>query len=145
MPLLFLPALVRDVSSPVHTATPAHARWPVAILGVPLDPVTIHEALARIAQMVESRRPHYVVTPNVDFLVQARTNPELHRILCEADLVLCDGQPLVWASRWLGNPLPERVAGADLAPALIAQAERLGHRIFLLGATPESNAAAAQR
>lgn len=123
----------------------AKARWPVPILGVPLDPITIDEALARIAGMVASGEPHYVVTPNVDILVQGRRNPALHRILCEADLVLCDGQPLVWASKLLGHPLPERVAGSDLAPRLIAQADRMGHRIFLLGATPESNAQAAER
>jgi len=130
--------------SPRADAAPA-ARWPVSILGVPLDVVTMDEALARIAAMVESGRPHYVVTPNVDFLVQARNNPELHRILCEADLVLCDGQPLVWASRWLGNPLPERVAGADLTPRLLEQAAQKGHRIYLLGATPESNDEACRR
>lgn len=132
------------VSLPVLSA-PRRARWPVSVLGVPLDPVTTDEALARIAAMVASRRPHYVVTPNVDFLVQARRDSELHRILCEADLVLCDGQPIVWASRWLGNPLPERVAGADLAPRLMAQAARLGHRVFLLGATEDANARAAAR
>lgn len=127
-------------------ANPAQtARWPVCILGVPVDAVTMDEALARIAAMVGSRRPHYVVTPNVDFLVQARTNAELHRILCEADLVLCDGQPLVWASRWLGNPLPERVAGADLTPRMMEQAARKGHRVYLLGATPEANDEACRR
>ncbi len=131
-------------SAPPAPAAKA-ARWPVSILGVPLDPVTADEALERIAAMVASRQPHYVVTPNVDFLVQARRNPGLHRILCEADLVLCDGQPLVWASRWLGNPLPERVAGADLAPRLIVQAARLRHRIFLLGATPVANEQAVAR
>ncbi len=117
----------------------------MCILGIPIDPVTMDEALARIAGMVQSGEPHYVVTPNVDFLVQARSNPELHRILCEADLVLCDGQPLVWASRWLGNPLPERVAGADLTPRLMDQAARKGHRIYLLGATPEANDEACRR
>lgn len=120
-------------------------RCPVSILGVPFDPVTADEALARIAELVEAGEPRYVVTPNVDFLVQARVDAELHRILCEAELVLCDGQPLVWASRWLGNPLPERVAGADLAPRLLAQAARRGHRVFLLGASPEANAAAVRR
>ena len=132
--------------SDFRPADPAQtARWPVCILGIPVDVVTMDEALARIAAMVESGRPHYVVTPNVDFLVQARTNPELHRILCEADLVLCDGQPLVWASRWLGNPLPERVAGADLTPRLLEQAARKGHRVYLLGATPEANDEACRR
>lgn len=120
-------------------------RWPVSVMGVPFDPVTTEEALARIDTMIASGEPHYVVTPNVDFLVQARSDAALHRILCEADLVLCDGQPLVWASRALGNALPERVAGADLAPRLMAQAARRGHRVYLLGATPEANEAAAAR
>ena len=143
MPIPTAPVLDSFLSPVPETEfapTPAaRMRWPVSILGVPLDPVTTDEALARIADMVASGRPHYVVTPNVDFLVQARHDEDLRRILCEADLALCDGQPLVWASRWLGNPLPERVAGADLTPRLLEQAARLGHRVFLLGATPESN------
>lgn len=114
-------------------------RWPIAILGVPFDALTIDEALERIAGMVEARTPSYVVTPNVDFLVRSRQDAELRDILLEAHLVLCDGMPLVWASRWLGNPLPERVAGADLTPRLLAQAERKGHRVYLLGASYESN------
>lgn len=136
-------APVLPLASASRVAKPS--RLPVPILGVPLDPLTIDEALARIAEMVASGEPHYVVTPNVDILVQGRRNPELHKILCEADLVLCDGQPLVWASRLLGNALPERVAGSDLTPRLIAQAQRMGHRIFLLGASPEANAQAAAR
>jgi N-acetylglucosaminyldiphosphoundecaprenol N-acetyl-beta-D-mannosaminyltransferase len=115
------------------------SRPPVPILGVPFDQVTIGEAVQIIGQMIESRRPHYVVTPNVDFLVQAMGDAALHRILFNADLVVCDGMPLVWASRWMGNPLPERVAGADLVPRLIEVAEQKGHRLFLLGATPEAN------
>lgn len=128
-------------------APPATApvRWPVAILGVPFDPVTIDSAIARISDMIGSRRPAYVVTPNVDFLVQARRDAELRRILLEAPLVLCDGKPLVWASRWLGNALPERVAGADLVPRFIALAEQRGFRLFLLGATPEANGRAVAR
>ena len=95
--------------------------------------------------MIASRRPHYVVTANVDFLVQARRDVELRHILLEADLVLCDGTPLLWASRWLGNPLPERVAGSDVTPLLIADAARKGHRLFLLGAQPGVAAEAAAR
>lgn len=143
------PAFTTGVSRVAHFFKQPHQtkarRWPVCILGVPLDAVTMDEALDRITEMVESGRPHYVVTPNVDFLVQAQKNRELHRILCEADLVLCDGQPLVWASRWLGNPLPERVAGADLTPRLLEQAAQKGHRVFLLGASPDSNDEACRR
>src|SRR5262245_32658240 len=92
---------------------------PIAILGVPFDNVTTAETIQFIEKMVVSRRPHYLVTANVDFLVQAQRDTELRRILCDAHLVVCDGTPLLWASRLLGNPLPERVAGADLVPLLI--------------------------
>ncbi len=114
------------------------AQAPTAILSVPFDHVTQVQALDRIEQMIVSRRPHYVATANVDFVVQAERDLELRRILFDAHLVLCDGTPLVWASRWLGNPLPERVAGADLVPALIQIAAEKGFKIFLLGATPEA-------
>jgi N-acetylglucosaminyldiphosphoundecaprenol N-acetyl-beta-D-mannosaminyltransferase len=109
----------------------------IAILGVPFDPLTLAQALAELQNMIASRRPHYVVTANVDFLAQARRDLELRRILVEADLVLCDGMPLVWASRWLGNPLPERVAGADLVPQLIQAAAAKKYRIFFLGGKPD--------
>jgi N-acetylglucosaminyldiphosphoundecaprenol N-acetyl-beta-D-mannosaminyltransferase len=112
---------------------------------VPFENITQAEAVARVGEMIGSRRAHYVVTANVDFLVQARHDVELRRILLAADLVLCDGAPLVWASRWLGNPLPERVAGADVAPLLIEAAARNGHRLFLLGAQQGVAAEAAAR
>lgn len=124
---------------------PSDHGWPVAVLGVPFDNVTLAEAVGRISAMIASRRPHYVATANMDFLVQAREDVELRRILLEADLVLCDGTPLVWASRWLGNGLRERVAGSDLVPALIRESAENGHRVFLLGAGPGVAAEAAER
>src|SRR4030095_9380331 len=88
-------------------------RPPISMLGVPFANVSLSQAIDRIETMVASGKPHQVVTANVDFLVQARKDDELRRIFVDASLVLCDGAPLVWASRLLGNPLPERVAGAD--------------------------------
>jgi N-acetylglucosaminyldiphosphoundecaprenol N-acetyl-beta-D-mannosaminyltransferase len=114
----------------------AASSWPIAILGVPFDHVTVQEAIERIETMVASRRPHYAVAANVDFLVQGHHDAELRRILLNADLMLCDGRPLVWASRWLGNALPARVAGCDLAPELIRTAAEKGYRLFFLGAGP---------
>jgi N-acetylglucosaminyldiphosphoundecaprenol N-acetyl-beta-D-mannosaminyltransferase len=120
-----------------------NARPPITILGVPFDNVTSSEALARIDQMIASRKPHYLATANVDFLVQAREDVELRRILFDADLILCDGTPLLWVSRLLGNPLPERVAGADVVPRLIQLAAEKKYRLFLLGAAPDSVSRAA--
>ncbi len=111
---------------------------PVAMLGVPFDKVTMSDTLRIIGEMILSKRPHYLATANVDFAVQALRDVELQRILAEADLVLCDGMPLVWASRLLGNPLPERVTGSDLVPLLLAEAERRGWRIFFLGGAEAS-------
>ena len=125
--------------SEISSSAESHSRAAAtAILGVSFDAVTTNEALNRIEQMIASRRPHYLATANVDFVVQSRRDLELRKILSDADLVLCDGTPLVWASRWLGNPLPERVAGADVVPTLIQRSAEKGHRIFLLGATPEA-------
>ncbi len=118
---------------------------PVVLLGIPFDNVTLGDAVGQIEQMVASGQPHYLVTANVDFLAQAQKDAELRRILCDAHLVLCDGTPLVWASRLLGNPLPQRVAGADLVPLLIQLAAEKRYRLFFLGAAPESAAKAVER
>jgi N-acetylglucosaminyldiphosphoundecaprenol N-acetyl-beta-D-mannosaminyltransferase len=117
---------------------------PIAIMGVPFDNVTRSETLNVIHRMVQSRSPHYIATANVDFLVKAQTDVELRRILFDAHLVLCDGTPLLWASRWLGNPLPERVAGSDLVPVLLEAASAKGYRIFILGAAEGMNRMAAE-
>jgi N-acetylglucosaminyldiphosphoundecaprenol N-acetyl-beta-D-mannosaminyltransferase len=119
--------------------------WPIAILGVPFDPMTVSTAIDRIEAMVDARQPHYVVTPNVDFLVRAKRDTDLHQILVHADLVLCDGKPLVWASQWLGNALPARVAGSDLVPILLQRAAERGWKIFLLGGASGVAAEAARR
>jgi N-acetylglucosaminyldiphosphoundecaprenol N-acetyl-beta-D-mannosaminyltransferase len=124
---------------------PQYAHPPIAILGVPFDNVSTAETIDAIDRMVVSRQPHYLVTANVDFLVQAQEDVELRRILFDAHLVLCDGTPLVWASRLLGNPLLERVAGADLVPLLLRVAAEKGYRIFFLGATEESCTQAVNR
>ena len=131
---LFAPAIV---PRPLSTSSRKPQSLPVALLGVPFDNLTVAQALGRIDEMIQSGRPHYVVTANLDFCVQAFDDVELRRILFDAHLVLCDGTPLVWASRLFGNPLPERVAGADLVPKLIERAAREGHRVFFLGGAPE--------
>ncbi len=117
---------------------PYPAAAPIAMLGVPFDNITTAETLRIIDEMIASRRPHYLATANVDFLVQAARDVELRRILFDAHLVLCDGTPLVWASKLLGNPLPERVAGSDLVPLLLGVAAEKGYRPFCLGATPDT-------
>jgi N-acetylglucosaminyldiphosphoundecaprenol N-acetyl-beta-D-mannosaminyltransferase len=79
-------------------------------------------------------RTHQVATVNVDFLVNALRDPHVHALLQRADLNLADGMPVVWASRLLGTPLPERVAGSDLMSHLAKASATRGWRIHLFGA-----------
>ena len=109
----------------------------VRLLNIPFDRVTLPQTLHRIGTMIASRRPHHIATANVDFIVQSRTDAHLHRILEQADLVVCDGTPLVWLSRLLRRPLPERVAGSDLVPRLLARAEEQNWSVYFLGGSPD--------
>ncbi len=94
------------------------------------------EAIEAILAMAISPRAHAVVTPNSDHIVMLEDNAELRAAYAKADLVLADGMPLVWASRWIGPRLPERVTGAELMPLLCAEAARRQLRVYFLGAGP---------
>ena len=109
----------------------------VNVAGLDFDAVTMNESLERIDTMIASGRPHQIATANVDFAFQASRDPELRRILAESALVVCDGAPLVWAARGKGTPLPERVAGSDMTPRLMAGAAEKGYRVYLLGGRPD--------
>ncbi len=108
----------------------------LVLFGVPFHDVTFAEAIAWCVARMKSGPPACLATANVDFLMQATRDPELQRILLEADLVVADGMPIVWASGRFGPPLRERVTGSDLAPMLAAACAREGLRIFLLGGSP---------
>lgn len=124
-------------------AGPGHRAWaqtlppPIVMMGVPFDQVSTAMALEIMDKMIISRRPHLLATANVDFLAQVQEDETLRRILIGADLVVCDGTPLVWMSRLLGDPLPERVAGSDLVPLLLDLAQARGYRVFFLGGKEE--------
>ncbi len=118
------------------------------ISGVPIDDVTMPEALDRIEQFIaigrSTGKTHQIATVNADFVIKAQDDPELRRILQESDMATADGMPLVWGARRLGVPLKGRVTGADLVPALATRAAEKGFSIFLLGAAPGIAAKAAK-
>jgi N-acetylglucosaminyldiphosphoundecaprenol N-acetyl-beta-D-mannosaminyltransferase len=113
--------------------------------GVPVDRVTAAGALDRIEELVRAARGGAVFTPNVDHVVLASRDPELARAYAAVDLSLADGMPIVWASRLLGAPLPEKVSGSDLVLPLVERAARRGWRVYLLGGAPGVAAQAAER
>jgi N-acetylglucosaminyldiphosphoundecaprenol N-acetyl-beta-D-mannosaminyltransferase len=69
-------------------------------------------------------------------VVLSRQDPELARIVREADLVTPDGSGLLWASRLLGKPIRDRVSGVDLVAQLTRLSAQKGYRLFFLGAAP---------
>ncbi|MCG8585988.1 MAG: WecB/TagA/CpsF family glycosyltransferase, partial [Pirellulales bacterium] len=111
----------------------------VQLFGFDIDAVRMPEAVERVYQWVHSADGtcRYVVTPNVDHAVMYQENEQLRQAYESAAMILADGLPVVLASRLLRKPVPERVAGSDLVPALFEAAkEQGGIRIFLLGAAP---------
>jgi N-acetylglucosaminyldiphosphoundecaprenol N-acetyl-beta-D-mannosaminyltransferase len=115
----------------------------IDLMGLPVDPVTSEDAIGTVATELERGRGGWVITPNLDHLRSYRRRPELREHFHEADLVLADGMPLIWASRIQATPLPERVAGSDLIWSLSKEAAERGASVYLVGGNPGSAEAAA--
>jgi N-acetylglucosaminyldiphosphoundecaprenol N-acetyl-beta-D-mannosaminyltransferase len=109
----------------------------ITMMGCEIDNLTMEQTLQKIDGFIQSGLPHQHVVVNVDKLVKASHDAELRRIINDCALVNVDGMPVVWASRLLGKPLKERVAGVDLFEALMQRSARTGWRVFLLGAREE--------
>ena len=106
----------------------------IEMMGCAVDNLSMEETLQAIEGFIASGLPHQHVVVNVDKLVKARRDAELRRIINDCALINADGMPVVWASRLLGKPLKERVAGVDLFEALMKRSAEKGWRVFLLGA-----------
>ena len=109
----------------------------VVLFGVPIDNLTLEETLDRIEEMIRSGTTHQHVVVNVDKIIKLQSDPELHAAILDCDLINADGQPIVWASRLLQEPLKERVTGIDLFEALVCRCAVRGFRPYLLGAKQE--------
>ena len=91
----------------------------------------------RCAEIIDAGEPTQHVAINVAKVVALEDDPKLRDVVERCELVSVDGQPIVWASRLLGDPLPERVAGIDLMFRLLGLAEERGYRVYILGAKQE--------
>jgi N-acetylglucosaminyldiphosphoundecaprenol N-acetyl-beta-D-mannosaminyltransferase len=105
----------------------------IDLLGAPLDPVTLGDALRLVDEAVASRRPTLNASLNAAKLVRMQTDSELRESIELCDLVTADGVPVVWAARALGHPVPGRVNGTDLMELLFAHAAERGYSVYLLG------------
>jgi N-acetylglucosaminyldiphosphoundecaprenol N-acetyl-beta-D-mannosaminyltransferase len=117
----------------------------VTILNTRVHSLTMDEVLERVETMAAGPAASHVITANVDHLMVMRRDPGLAGIYRSAALVVPDGVPLLWAARFLGTPLRERINGTDLMELICELAARRGFSIFLLGAAPGVAAAVAGR
>jgi N-acetylglucosaminyldiphosphoundecaprenol N-acetyl-beta-D-mannosaminyltransferase len=116
---------------------------PAYVLGVRVDRVSQLQVLDRIEQMIALRRASgnelpckQIVTVNTEFVMAAQKNSEFRRTINSATLAIADGIGVVWATRFVGFPTPERITGTDTLVALAKRCAEKGYRLYLLGAAP---------
>ncbi|MBN1523374.1 MAG: WecB/TagA/CpsF family glycosyltransferase [Spirochaetales bacterium] len=109
----------------------------INVLKVGITPCSYTEIAKTIAGAIKTGTTIHIVTANAAMITAAWKDRQLSRCLDEAEMVTADGMSVVWAIRFLGNKAIDRVTGIDAAYKIFKQAEKLGHRIFLLGAAQE--------
>lgn len=110
---------------------------PVKILGVPVHPLTMNESVAILEEKLQKKEQAFVVTANAEIIMMCQQDKEYNNIVSEqADLVLPDGAGAVWAGRYLGNEVPERVAGFDLYNQLLKLSADKGYKAYFFGGAP---------
>lgn len=105
----------------------------VFIVNARIDNLTFDEALDRFVRLIQQGKPYFAVTPNVDHIVKLRKDPEFRKVYDASSLTLADGMPLLWAAKFLGTPIKEKISGSDFVPGICRVAMKNNYRIFLFG------------
>ena len=108
----------------------------LSILDVPVDAITMDEAVQRVTEFYSEPGLHTVVTVNAEMVMLAQQDKELHNILTHASLAVPDGAGVLWAAEQMGHRFPERVAGCDFAMNLLRHAAQCQVPVYVLGAAP---------
>lgn len=107
------------------------------LFGVPVESATMGEVVKAVDAAVQSREPMDIGVVNAAKIVNMHRSDELRKSVLSSSVIYADGMSVVWASRILGKPLPERVAGIDLMHAILGHGNSRAYRVFCLGATQE--------
>lgn len=117
-----------------HDAPQTAAFDSMCLFGVEFACITERQSVEWVCDRAASGQGAFIVTANLDHLRRCCVEPEYRELVNDADLVVADGMPLIWASRVQGPPLlPERVAGSSMTISLCEQAAKRGLSIYLLG------------
>ena len=116
----------------------------IKFMNIEIDNLSMKETLLEIDKLIKANKNSFVVTPNVDHIIQLQKGGELLEAYNQANLILTDGKPLIWISKWYGNPIKKKISGSDLFPHLCALAAYKGYKMFFLGAAEGVAAKAAE-
>lgn len=116
----------------------------IKLMNTEIDNLTMGETLDTIDTLIQQKKNAYVVTPNVDHIVQLEVDGELREVYKNVDLILTDGKPLLWIAKWYGTPIKEKISGSDLFPRICELAAQRGYTMFFLGAAEGVAAKAAK-
>lgn len=109
----------------------------IAILNTHIDNLSMAETMEVVSEAIENGHQLHHVVVNAGKIVAMQDDLKLRESVNSSDLINADGQAVVWASKILGKPLKERVAGIDLMNNLIELASQKKYRIFFFGAKEE--------
>ena len=116
------------------TAAQPGSRAPRArLFGMPVDALSPAEVESLLDVFARAQRHHQVVTVNTDFVAIARRDPAFHTLVCDADLVVPDGAPVLWAARLQGHQLPKRITGPDIITMAVRHSIEHGSALYFLG------------
>ncbi len=130
-PVVPLAGLERKLERKVARALPVLPS--THVWGIDYSVVNMEQTLDFIDTMIQRREPNYAITANLNYAMLCSENPRLAAFTQHCKLVLCDGMPIYWRSKLNKQPLPGRVAGADLIYSLAERGSVRGYRIFLMG------------
>ena len=103
------------------------------LLNITVDNMQMDEVINEIESKIIKKEKAYIVPVNVDVIIKSDKDTFLKEILDKADMVLVDGKPLIWISKWLKRPVKEKISGSDLVPKLCQTAAYRGYTIFIIG------------
>lgn len=113
--------------------TDAATRPRTELMGLNIDRLSEQETIDEALRALRRHQGGWICPTNLDVLRQYVSSRQVRDLVDEADLVVADGMPLIWASRLAGATLPERVAGSSLIWSLPERAAEAGASVFLLG------------
>ena len=106
----------------------------VNFIGIPLDNLTMSETLDRIENSIFNNKQIHHCVINASKVVNMQSDKKLQESVISSDIINADGMSIVWAARFLGYEIKERVSGIDLMDNLIGLAHENNYKCFFLGA-----------